>query len=58
MQQLEAELEYNKLDLNNKNSKILRLNADLEELSAELKRVRAENEEHVSFLRTQLVSQP
>ncbi|XP_045470637.1 golgin subfamily A member 1 isoform X2 [Harmonia axyridis] len=56
VQQLEAELEYNKLDLNNKNSKILRLNADLEELSAELKRVRAENEEHVSFLRTQLIN--
>ncbi|KAL3282011.1 hypothetical protein HHI36_005214 [Cryptolaemus montrouzieri] len=56
VQQLEAELEYNKLELNNKNTKILRLTADLEELSADLKKIRAENEEHVAFLRTQLVS--
>ncbi|KAK9870440.1 hypothetical protein WA026_008008 [Henosepilachna vigintioctopunctata] len=54
VQQLEAELEYSKLELNNKNTKILRLNADLEELSADLKKIRAENEEHVTFLRAQL----
>lgn len=56
VRQLEAELECNRLELNNKDTKVNRLTADVEELSAELKSLRAESEEEVTFLRTQIVS--
>lgn len=54
--QMEAELECNRLELKNKDTKIKRLTLDLEELSGEIKALRAESEEEVAFLRTQIVS--
>lgn len=54
--QLEAELECSRLELTNKNTKIKRLTEDVNELSAELKALRMENEEEITFLRTELVS--
>lgn len=57
MKQLEAELECNQLELTNKETKIKRLTDDVNELSIELKSLRTENEEEITFLRTELVSQ-
>lgn len=54
--QMEAELECKRLELNNKETKIKRLTSDLEELGGEIKALRAESEEEVAFLRTQIVS--
>ncbi|KAJ3655166.1 hypothetical protein Zmor_014303 [Zophobas morio] len=54
VRQMEAELECNRLDLNNKETKIKRLTMDVEELSIEIKALRSESEEEVTFLRTQL----
>ncbi|KAJ8983780.1 hypothetical protein NQ317_000340 [Molorchus minor] len=54
LKQLEAELECNQLDLHNKETKIRRLTDDVKELSAELKFLRTENEEEITFLRTEL----
>lgn len=54
--QMEAELDCNQLELNNKETKIKRLTSDLEELAAEIKTLRAEAEEEVTFLKTQIVS--
>lgn len=56
VKQMEAELECDRLELNNKETKIKRLTTEVEELSSELKVLRAEGEEEVTFLRTQLVS--
>lgn len=57
VKQLEAELECNQLDLSNKETKIKRLTEDVNELSAELKSLRTEDEEEITFLRTELVSE-
>lgn len=57
VKQLEAELECNQLDLSNKETKIKRLTEDVNELSAELKSLRTEGEEEITFLRTELVSE-
>ncbi|EFA04056.1 golgin subfamily A member 1 isoform X1 [Tribolium castaneum] len=54
VRQMEAELECNKLEINNKETKIKRLTLDVEELSKELNALRSESEEEVAFLRTQL----
>ncbi|RZC32920.1 golgin subfamily A member 1 [Asbolus verrucosus] len=54
VRQMEAELECNRLELNNKETKIKRLTTDVEELSVEVKALRSESEEEVTFLRTQL----
>ncbi|XP_044268760.1 golgin subfamily A member 1 [Tribolium madens] len=54
VRQMEAELECNKLEINNKETKIKRLTMDVEELSKELNALRSESEEEVAFLRTQL----
>ncbi|CAH0557860.1 unnamed protein product [Brassicogethes aeneus] len=54
IKQLEAELECNKFDLNNKENKIKRLTADINELSFELKSLKTENEEEIAFLRGEL----
>lgn len=56
VRQLEAELECNTLEINNKETKIKRLTMDVEELSKEVNALRSESEEEVAFLRTQLVS--
>lgn len=56
IRQMECELECNRLDLNNKESKIKRLTAEIEDLSREVKALRIESEEEVSFLRKQIVS--
>lgn len=56
IKQMECELECNRLELNNKDTKIKRLTADVEELSAELKTLKAESEEEITFLREQIVS--
>lgn len=56
LKQIEAELECSKLELNNKDTKISRLTLDIEELSQELKILRQESEEEVTFLRGQIVS--
>lgn len=54
--QMEAELECNRLELNNKQTKIKRLTLEVEELSVEIKALKAESEEEVAFLRTKIVS--
>ncbi|KAJ8960902.1 hypothetical protein NQ318_020201 [Aromia moschata] len=54
VKQLEAELECNRLDSTNKETKIKRLTDDVNELSAELKSLRSDNEEEITFLRTEL----
>lgn len=54
--QMEAELECNRLELNNKQTKINRLTLEVEELSTEIKAIKAESEEEVAFLRTKIVS--
>lgn len=54
--QMEAELECNRLELNNKETKIKRLTAEVQELSDEIKALKAESEEEITFLRTQIVS--
>lgn len=54
--QMEVELECNRLELNNKETKIKRLTADVEEMAAEIKALRAEAEEEVAFLRSEIVS--
>lgn len=56
IKQMECELECNRLDLNNKESKIKRLTAEIEDLAKEVKNLRLESEEEVSFLRRQIVS--
>lgn len=56
VKQLEAELECNRFDLNNKENKIKRLTQDINELSFELKSLRNDNDEEIAFLRTELVS--
>lgn len=53
---MEAELECNRLELNNKETKIKRLTAEVQELSDEIKALKAESEEEITFLRTQIVS--
>ncbi|XP_019871263.1 golgin subfamily A member 1 [Aethina tumida] len=54
VKQLEAELECNRFDLNNKENKIKRLTQDINELSFELKSLRNDNDEEIAFLRTEL----
>lgn len=56
LKQMECELECNRLELNNKETKIKRLTCDVEELSTELKALKAESEEEITFLRRQIVS--
>lgn len=57
IKQHEAELEFNTIELTNKETKIRRLTHDVNELSMELKALQLENEEEIQFLRTELVSQ-
>lgn len=57
IKQFEAELEYNKIELVNKDNKIKRLTDDVNEISNELKTLQTENDQEVTFLRTELVSQ-
>ncbi|KAF2878743.1 hypothetical protein ILUMI_27418, partial [Ignelater luminosus] len=52
--QMECELECNRLELNNKEAKIRRLTSEIEELSKELKILRTDSEEEVTFLRKQI----
>nr|XP_023015103.1 golgin subfamily A member 1 [Leptinotarsa decemlineata] len=54
IKQLEAELDCCKFELSNKENKVKRLNEDVNELSAELKSLRTENDEEITFLRTEL----
>ncbi|XP_056630414.1 golgin subfamily A member 1 [Diorhabda sublineata] len=54
LKQLEAELECNKFELMNRDIKIKRLSEDVNELSAELKTIHSDNEEEITFLRTEL----
>ncbi|XP_025831687.1 golgin subfamily A member 1-like [Agrilus planipennis] len=54
VKQLECELECNCLELNNKESKVLRLTEEIEELANEVKHLRAESEEEITFLRQKL----
>lgn len=56
IRQLEAEVEFNKIELVNKDNKIKRLTDDINEISNELKTLQTENDEEVTFLRTELVS--
>lgn len=56
IRQLEAEIEYNNIELGNKENKIQRLTDDINEISNELKTLQTENDEEVTFLRTELVS--
>lgn len=56
LKQMECELECNRLELNNKETKIKRLTCDVEELAAELKSLKTESEEEITFLRRQIVS--
>lgn len=56
LRQFEAELEYNKIESDNKDNKIKRLSDDVNELSNELKILQTENDEEVTFLRSELVS--
>lgn len=44
------------MELNNKESKIRRLTLEIEELSKELKALKVDSEEEVTFLRQQIVS--
>ncbi|XP_050517432.1 golgin subfamily A member 1 [Diabrotica virgifera virgifera] len=54
VKQLEAELECSKFELINKEIKIKRLTEDVNELSTELKNLHSDNEEEITFLRTEL----
>ncbi|XP_050307065.1 golgin subfamily A member 1 [Anthonomus grandis grandis] len=54
IKQLEAELEFNKINLTNKETKIKRLTEDIKELSTSLKNIEDENKEEIQFLRTEL----
>ncbi|KAG5883231.1 hypothetical protein JTB14_011423 [Gonioctena quinquepunctata] len=54
IKQLEAELDCCKFEMSNKENKIKRLCEDVNELSAELKSLRTENDEEITFLRTEL----
>lgn len=56
VKQLEAELECNKFELLNRETKIKRLMEDVNELSTELKTLHSDNEEEITFLRSELVS--
>lgn len=56
LKQLEAELDYNKFELTNRDNKIKRLTEDVNDLSATLKTVQSDNDEEITFLRTELVS--
>lgn len=56
IRQLEAEIEFNKIELVNKENKIKRLTDDVNEISTELKTLQTDNDEEVSFLKTELVS--
>lgn len=58
VKQLEAELECNRFELGNKEAKIKRLTEDVNEMAAELKAIQTESEEEITFLRTELVSDP
>ncbi|CAH1108960.1 unnamed protein product [Psylliodes chrysocephalus] len=54
VKQLEAELECNKFELLNRETKIKRLMEDVNELSTELKTLHSDNEEEITFLRSEL----
>ncbi|XP_066253481.1 golgin subfamily A member 1 isoform X2 [Euwallacea similis] len=54
IKQYEAELEFMRLELTNKETKIRRLTQDVNELSMELKSLQIANEEEIQFLRTEL----
>ncbi|CAG9825421.1 unnamed protein product [Phaedon cochleariae] len=54
IKQLEAELDCCRLELINKETKIKRLSQDVNELSAELKVLKHDGEEEISFLRGEL----
>uniref|UniRef100_A0A1Y1KKE2 Uncharacterized protein n=1 Tax=Photinus pyralis TaxID=7054 RepID=A0A1Y1KKE2_PHOPY len=56
VKQMECELECNRLEINNKEAKIRRLTSEIEEMSKELKSLRAESEEEIAFLREKIVS--
>lgn len=56
LRQMECELECNRLELNNKETKINRLTCDVEEMSSEIKALKLESEEEITFLRKQIVS--
>ena len=56
MRQMECELECNRLELNNKESKIKRLTAEVEEMSSELKKAQNEAEKEIFVLRDEIVS--
>lgn len=56
VKQMECELECNKMELSNKDSKINRLIREIEDMSTEMKSVKSDSDEEITFLRNQIVS--
>lgn len=56
MKQMECEIECNKLEISNKDSKIARLLKEMEELTSDIKNTKSDSDEEITFLRNQIVS--
>lgn len=56
VKQMECELECQKMELSNKDSKVNRLIKEIEDLTSEMKSTKSDSDEEVTFLRNQLVS--
>lgn len=56
VKQMECEIECNKLELSNKDSKISRLIREIEDLTADMKNSKSESDEEITFLRDKIVS--
>lgn len=53
---MECEIECNKLELSNKDSKISRLIREIEDLTVDMKNAKSDSDEEITFLREQIVS--
>lgn len=56
VKQMECEIECNKLELSNKDSKINRLIREIEDLTVDMRASKSESDEEITFLREQIVS--